>query len=110
MLIRGSLIRHRLLLSRGDLGKATSVFDWRWFFCKPITGTGNAPLVLRLNWSPRQLMTLYWALTVDPPSPGKSIVFHYRVQLGHRSVNELLWALYRDEPDQSIAADRRKVR
>lgn len=78
MLIRGSLIRHQLLLSRGNLGKATSVFAWRWFFCTPITRTGNAPLILRLNWSPRQLMTLYWALTVDPPSPGKSIVFHYR--------------------------------
>lgn len=109
MLIRGSLIRHQLLLIKGNLGKATSVFAWRCFICKPIARTGKVPLILCLNWSLRQLMTLYRALTVDPLSPGKSIVFHYRVQLGHRSVNELLRALYRDEPDQSIAADRRKA-
>lgn len=33
--------------------------------------------------SPRQLMTLYWAFILDLLSPQKSIVFHYRVRLGH---------------------------
>lgn len=65
---------------------------------------------LSLYQRPRQLMTLYWAFILDLLSPQKSIVFHYRVQLGHWSVNELLQSLYRGEPDQSIAADKRKTR
>lgn len=55
-------------------------------------------------------MTLYWAFILDLLSPQKSIVFHYRVWLGHWSVNELLQLLYKGEPDQSIAADKRKTR
>lgn len=41
--------------------------------------------------------------------PWKSIVFHYRVWLGHWFVNELLWVLYKGEPDQSIVADSRQT-
>lgn len=45
--------------------------------------------------SPRQLMTLHQSFILDSWSPQKSIVFHYQVQLGHQSVNELLQLLYR---------------
>jgi len=40
-------------------------------------------------------MALYWAFILDLLSPRKSIVFHYRVRLGHWSVNELLQSLCR---------------
>lgn len=83
----------------------------KWDFETPLSeNTSNPWNFSPLGYqSPRQLMTLHRSFILDSWSPRKSIVFHYQVQLGHWSVNELLQLLYRGEPDQSIAADKRKT-
>lgn len=100
-----------LLLIRGETGRGHFVVCLHPVFFLPINCQERQDVfaTLSLYQSPRQLMTLYWAFIVDLLGPRKSIVFHYRVRLGHWSVNELLQSLYKGEPDQSIAADKRRT-